>query len=51
MEQYNLLPNDAIILATCKLNDIPQLASYDADFDAACRDEGIRLIKSISDLN
>ncbi len=51
MQQYNLLPNDALILATCKLNGITQLASYDADFDTVCRDEGIWLIKSIGDLN
>ena len=51
MQQYNLLPNDALILATCKLNGITQLTSYDADFDTACRDEGIWLIKSIGDLN
>ena len=49
MEQYNLLPNDALILATCKLNGIEQMASYDSDFEAACHNEGIRLIKSVSD--
>lgn len=50
MEQYNLLPNDALILATCKLNGIKQLASYDADFSSACQGEGIQLIRQVSDL-
>ena len=50
MRQYNLLPNDALILATCKLNGIGQIASYDADFIAACAGEGIQLVQSITDL-
>jgi predicted nucleic acid-binding protein len=50
MEQYNLLPNDALILATCKLSGITQIASYDADFAPACLGEGIRLIQQVSDL-
>ena len=51
MEQYNLLPNDALILAACKLSGITQLASYDADFAPACLGEGIRLVRQINDLN
>ncbi|WP_461067293.1 type II toxin-antitoxin system VapC family toxin [Spirosoma horti] len=50
MEKYNLLPNDALILATCKLNGIEQIASYDADFEAACLGENIRLVQSVSEL-
>ncbi len=50
MQQVVLLPNDALILATCKLNGIDQLASYDADFAAACTGEGIQLIQSVADL-
>ncbi|WP_262508243.1 PIN domain-containing protein [Spirosoma fluviale] len=50
MEQYNLLPNDALILATCKLNGIEKIASYDADFAPACLGEGIQLIRSVSDI-
>lgn len=50
MEKYNLLPNDALILATCKLNGIDQIASYDADFETACLGENIRLIRSIDEL-
>lgn len=34
--KYNLLSNDAIILATCKINDIPILASQDTDFVLPC---------------
>ena len=51
MEKYNLLPNDALILATCKLHGINHLASFDAsDFTIACAGEGIQLIQSINDL-
>ena len=50
MQQYNLLPNDALILATCQLNGITQLASYDADFALACAGEGIQLIQHVGDL-
>ncbi len=50
MVEYNLLPNDALILATCKLSGIDQIASYDADFAPACFAEGIRLVQRISDL-
>ena len=46
MKQYNLLPNDAMILATCKLESIPILASYDSDFAIACQKEAIVLISS-----
>nr|WP_295929267.1 type II toxin-antitoxin system VapC family toxin [uncultured Dyadobacter sp.] len=51
MSKYNLLPNDALILADCKLNSINVLASYDVkDFSDACKKEGILLVSSISDL-
>lgn len=51
MSRHNLLPNDALILADCKLNNIDALASYDVkDFATACRQESIKLITSISDL-
>ena len=43
MSLYNLLPNDAIILATCKLHGT-KLASHDSDFIIPCRDENIELI-------
>jgi predicted nucleic acid-binding protein len=44
MSKYNLLPNDAIILATCKIHNITQLASHDKDFKDACKGEGIELL-------
>jgi predicted nucleic acid-binding protein len=44
MAQYNLLPNDAIILATCKIHGITQLASHDKDFVEPCKAEGITLL-------
>ncbi len=50
MRNYNLLPNDALILATCKLENIAILASYDADFTKACQKEGIKLIAKVEDL-
>ena len=45
MANYNLLPNDAIILATCKLHGITQLASHDSDFIIPCQAEGIELLR------
>lgn len=50
MKTYNLLPNDALILATCKLENILVLASYDSDFFKACQKEGIQLISKMEDL-
>jgi len=44
MQHYNLLPNDAIILATCKTHNITHLASHDSDFEHACKGEGIVLL-------
>lgn len=48
MAKYNLLPNDATILATCKLHGI-KLASHDSDFIFPCRQENIELIRDDSD--
>ncbi len=50
MKKHNLLPNDAIILASCKLLDVDVLASYDSDFHRACVEEGIRLVSRVADL-
>lgn len=50
MEKYNLLPNDALILATCKLNGISRIASYEADFESGCLGETIQLIQSVDEL-
>ena len=46
MSDYNLLPNDAIILATCKLHGI-KLASHDSDFIVPCESENIELIRDV----
>lgn len=45
MATYNLLPNDAIILATCKIHSITKLASHDSDFIIPCKAEGIELLR------
>lgn len=50
MKKHNLLPNDAIILASCKLLSVKIVASYDSDFFKACAAEGIRLIRTADDL-
>mgnify|MGYP001297363587 CR=1 FL=1 len=49
MSKYNLLPNDALILAACKTYNIPALASFDPDFIAPCRGEGIHLLQTPAD--
>ncbi|GAB3991839.1 type II toxin-antitoxin system VapC family toxin [Spirosoma daeguense] len=51
MTTYNMLPNDAIILAHCLNANISFLASYDSDFQEPCRKEGITLIDSVDALN
>ncbi len=50
MKKYNLLPNDAFILATCKLQGVAVLASFDSDFKDACTQEGIILITKAAEL-
>lgn len=44
MQRYNLLPNDGIILATCKHYGISHLATLDSDFKTPCQLEGISII-------
>ncbi|HRG36773.1 MAG TPA: PIN domain-containing protein [Chitinophagales bacterium] len=51
MSKYNLLPNDALILATCKLNQINMIASFDSDFKTACEKEKIQYIDSVKTFN
>ncbi len=50
MIKYGLLPNDALILATCKIYGIGSLASLDEDFKKPCESEGILLVSSLQDL-
>jgi predicted nucleic acid-binding protein len=48
---HNLLPNDALILATCKHYGIKYLISIDKeDFTIPCEKEGIVLIDSVEKL-
>jgi predicted nucleic acid-binding protein len=49
MMEYNLLPNDAMILALCKMHSIRALASYDSDFETACAGEGVLVIQSVKE--
>ena len=49
MQQYNLLPNDALILATCLNSGIKTIASFDADFKEACQNEGILLVSDMAE--
>jgi len=51
MDAYGLLPNDAVILATCKFYGIKYLISFDEDFKDACSSEGIVLINSVKKLS
>lgn len=45
MHYYNLKPNDAIIIATCKYHKIPNLLTMDNDFTQVCLNENIKIIK------
>ena len=51
MKRYGLLPNDALILATCKFHRIEYLISFDSDFEDACKKEDITLLSSIDKIN
>ncbi len=51
MQQYNLLPNDAQILAACRQYGFAYLATYDPDFTVSCQQQGIRVIDSLATLN
>ncbi len=46
MNRYNLLPNDAIIIATCQVHKVKTIASTDKDFVIVCRKENLNLISS-----
>ena len=50
IESYNLKPNDALILATCKHYNLKYLISLDEDFKEPCEKEGIILINSVEKL-
>ncbi len=44
MQRFNLLSNDAIILAACSIYEIKFLASDDSDFTVPCKELGILLL-------
>jgi len=50
IREYNLKPNDALILATCKHYNLPNLISLDSDFQVACKKEEIALINFAEEL-
>jgi hypothetical protein len=50
MASYDLFPNDALILATCKFFGINYLISLDGDFRKGCKDEGIFLLSSTKEV-
>jgi uncharacterized protein len=50
MKRYNLLPNDALILASCKSHNISHIATFDADFINPCSDLGITVLKAVRDI-
>ncbi len=50
IQKYGLLPDDALILATCKHYELDALASLDTDYEEACGGENITLISDIEDL-
>jgi uncharacterized protein len=50
MEKYNLLPNDALIIANCQYHNIQHIASYDInDLTPVCKSENMVLISSVQD--
>ncbi len=51
IEKYNIKPNDALILSTCKFYNIKYLISIDEDFKEVCQKEDIILINSIQVAN
>ena len=49
MFDYNLLPNDALIIASCLSHGIRFIASHDSDFKIPCLNEGIVLLNQDTD--
>ncbi len=50
MKSYNLLPNDSLIIATCKYYNISYLCSFDSDFTYICKKEKIKLLNRLVDI-
>lgn len=51
MQSYNLLPNDALILATCNYHNIDHIATFDTDFVVPCNNLGIKVIRSVKHIH
>ena len=45
IKEYNLLPNDSLIIATCKHYNIENIATYDSDFEKVLSDLKINLLR------
>ncbi len=50
MKKYNVLPNDAIIIASCIENNIEYIATYDSDFEIPCKSENIKILNDLTHL-
>lgn len=44
MADFNLLPNDALIIATCVSRNLSALASFDPDFTEVYKSKNLALI-------
>lgn len=51
MKKHNLLPNDALILASCILQGIKVLASHESDFALACQAENMIFLDDEANLD
>lgn len=50
MSKHNLLPNDALILTNCLINNYDLIATYDKDLIQSSINEGITPLSELSDL-
>ncbi len=50
MGEFNLLPNDALIIANASKNAIPSIATYDSDFSLVCNKFNIKIANSVLSL-
>ncbi len=50
MKSFDLLPNDSLIIATCKYYNISYLCTFDSDFTEIRKKEKIVLLNDIADI-
>ena len=50
MKDFNLLPNDSLIISNAISKDIKFIATYDADFSVPCKKFDIQIVSEIADL-